>query len=153
MNMNINRIRKTLKIIIVLCAIAIGVSIVSFEFDCLMYLVKKNNLVQIEATIENIEYQKRVRGGRYETKIDYFYEGEAFSQNIDTDIRDINEMNIYVYIDKENPEKVYRGQILLPAHSTDTIFMFLFILVEGLAIGWLHIIKKNEVEDYKIPNV
>lgn len=151
--MNIKRIKKTLMIIIILCAIAIGVSIISFELDWLMYLVKKNNLVQVEARIESVEYQKRIRGGRYKTKIKYPYEGVEFFHYIDTDIRDINEKVIYVYIDKENPEKLYRGQILLFPHSTDTILLILMILVEGLAICWLHIIKKNEVKDYKIPNV
>ncbi len=151
--MNNKNIQKTLKIIIILCAITIGISIVSFELDWLMYLVKRNNLVQVEAIVENVEYQKRVRGGRYKTSIKYSYKESVFSQNIDTDIRDINEEFIYVYIDKENPKKIYRGQIILLPYSTDTTLTVLLVFVEFLAVCWLHIIRKKEINDYKIPNV
>lgn len=115
-------------------------------------MIKKDNLVRVEASIEKIWYQKKHYGGRYKTSIKYYYNEEVFLQEITTDKRDMNANTICVYIEKDYPDKVYRDKMLYPPNSTDTALTIMLICFGFLVIFSLCILKKQSPKDYMIPN-
>ncbi len=145
---------SALKIMLFICLSYIILFLASYELSWLLYLGKFDEVIGIEASIEEISanHYQNSRFTVYQTRVKYYYNEKVYEEKILSDIRDWKNDNIYVYIEKNHPRRIYRGRFILIPLSPGSIGVIVALVVSLVIFYTIYKIKNTEISDYKIPN-
>lgn len=125
--------------------------VVTTELPWIDYLRAGDDVVIVEAQVENIYMKHSTKSGCSLTIVHYTVGQKEYTEEIPSDIRDLSQNTIKVAVKKSDPESVLRDCFVIPVLWEFNAVMAIFSTICLIVSFIIYKKIKEDFKDYKIP--